>query len=153
MATGICSTLAQYMARCLTASLPEPMLTYRQWGPLAFTWGQYRKIKNKKRLKIKIKQDWKQIFKIASRFPSASSSVDDNFKWRSLAGGGRGLICNNHDGVEQSMYIKDALTYGTIVEYRNNAVQYNTIFLTALRWVKQNINQRVKSQITPHIST
>ena len=39
------------------------------------------------------------------------------------------------------------------VECRYNAVQYNAIFYTALHWLKQNINQSVKAQITPHIST
>ena len=37
------------------------------------------------------------------------------------------------------------------VECRCKAAQYNTIFHTALRWLKQNRNQSVKSQITPHI--
>ena len=35
---------------------------------------------------------------------------------------------------------------------RYNAVQYNTIFYTALRWRKQKMNHSVKSQNTPHIS-
>ena len=35
-------------------------------------------------------------------------------------------------------------------ECRYNTVQYNTIFHTTLRWLKQNINLRVKSQITPY---
>ena len=38
------------------------------------------------------------------------------------------------------------------VESRYYAVHYNTIFHTTLRWLKQNINQIVKSQTTPHIS-
>ena len=39
-----------------------------------------------------------------------------------------------------------------MVEYRYNAVQYNSIFHTALRWLMQNVSKSVKLQITPHIS-
>ena len=38
------------------------------------------------------------------------------------------------------------------VKCRYNAVQYNTIFHTQLRWLKQNIHQSVKFQLTPHTS-
>ena len=46
---GSWSTLAQVMACCLTAPshdgtkpLPEPMLTYRHYGPVMFIWGKFR---------------------------------------------------------------------------------------------------------------
>ena len=41
----------------------------------------------------------------------------------------------------------------TIIQsYHYNAIQYNMTFHIALCWLKQNINQSVISQITPHIS-
>ena len=44
------------------------------------------------------------------------------------------------------------IIYVYAVECCYNAVQYNAIFHRALRWLKQNINQGVKSQNTPYIS-
>ena len=47
---------------------------------------------------------------------------------------------------------KDILVTSSTVECRYNAFQYNAVFHTALRWLNENINFSVKSQITPHIS-
>ena len=42
--------------------------------------------------------------------------------------------------------------YTYIVQCRYNVVKYYKIFHTTLGWLKRNINQGIKSQITPHNS-
>ena len=49
-----------------TKPLPEPMLTYYQWSPVAFIWGHYHK--NIWRYQS-VKQDWRLHLKITIRSP------------------------------------------------------------------------------------